>query len=197
MKRAAGFTLVEVLIALTLTGLLVVVLFSGFRVGIRSWQAVERHTARVEESRQLSGLLYRQLGQVLPVVLTPEGQFSQPGFRGEETRLRYVAPLSLSAGSLPYLFELESQWQGQPGVWARFAPYREDQSIEAMLAGTEFVQISKTLKLSFRYFNSETSPEWVSEYALEQLPQLVAVQLSGADQAWPLLVLSVTSVGAQ
>ncbi|MES2817371.1 MAG: prepilin-type N-terminal cleavage/methylation domain-containing protein [Pseudomonadota bacterium] len=196
-RRHAGFTLVEVLIALTLMGLLVVVLFSGFRVGIRSWQAVERHTARVEESRQISGLLYRQLGQVLPLMLNSEGGQQEPAFLGQATRLRYVAPLSLSSGNLPYLFELDSDWQGRPGVWARFVPYRADLTVEAMLAGAEFLQISQNLKLKFSYFSAQNTREWVPEYLMVELPELVSVELVNEDQAWPLLMLPITSVGQQ
>lgn len=195
--RQGGFTLVEVLIALTLMGLLVVVLFSGFRVGLRSWQAVERHTARVEESRQLSGLLYRQLGQVLPILLATEGGKQEPAFVGQATRLRYIAPLSLSSGNLPYLFELDSNWQGRPGIWARFAPYRAGLTVEALLADSEYVQISEKLKLRFAYFHAEFTREWVPDYLRAELPALVSVQLVNEDQAWPLLVLPVTAVGQQ
>ncbi|MET1079717.1 MAG: prepilin-type N-terminal cleavage/methylation domain-containing protein [Pseudomonas sp.] len=196
MSRSRGFTLIEVLIALSLTGLLVMVLFSGFQVGIRSWQSVERHTARVEEGRQLSSLLSRQLAQVQPFILGGE-QRSESAFLGEAKRLRYVAPLSISSGNLPYLFELVSEWQGQPGVWARFAPFREGQDAETILADAPFLQISQGLRLTFGFFNRETTEQWVPEYEYAELPQLVSVQMVGDDQAWPLLILPVTQVGPQ
>ncbi|NEX17237.1 MAG: general secretion pathway protein GspJ, partial [Halochromatium sp.] len=38
--RGRGFTLVELLIALSLIGIITLLLFSGLRLGSRSWEAV-------------------------------------------------------------------------------------------------------------------------------------------------------------
>lgn len=93
MKSARGFTLLEVLVALVLIGLLMVVLFGGFRAGINSWRIADQHSMRVEEPRQLSGLLYRHLGQLLPARFAADEQGNiQPSFTGEKGRMLYIAP---------------------------------------------------------------------------------------------------------
>ena len=45
--RVAGFTLLELLIAMSLLGFILALLFAGMRLGARSWDAGE---ARVEKS---------------------------------------------------------------------------------------------------------------------------------------------------
>lgn len=200
MTRARGFTLLEVLVALTLTSLLVVALFGGFRAGIRSWQTVERHTAQVEEPRQLSSLLYRHLGQMVPAAFgEQEGGWHDPAFFGEAERVRYVAPLAMSASGLPYVFELVSNQRGMPGVWARFAPYQEGKSADALLADAEFLQISKSLGVTFGYYgvgdDANEIPRWSTTYKSDQLPRLVSLQISGGQRAWPTMTFAVTQVG--
>ena len=47
-RAQRGFTLVEVLIAISLLGLMLVILFGGLRLGGRSWDAIEQRTGRAE-----------------------------------------------------------------------------------------------------------------------------------------------------
>ncbi|WP_263143279.1 prepilin-type N-terminal cleavage/methylation domain-containing protein [Pseudomonas sp. RIT-PI-AD] len=200
MKSNRGFTLLEVLVALTLTGLLVVALFGGFRAGIRSWQTVERHTALVEEPRQLSAMLYRHLGQMIPAVFGTNSEGGQEaGFIGEVNRIRYVAPLAMSANGLPYIFEMVSNREGQEGVWVRFAPYQADKPSEEQLAGSDFLQVSKTLDVTFRYFgvgnDSNGIERWSDTYSSNELPRLVSFRLAGSERAWPEMIFPVTRIG--
>lgn len=194
-----GFTLLEVLVALVLVGLLMMVLFGGFRAGISSWRAADQHAARVEEPRQLSSLLYRHLGQLLPVRFAADEQGNvEPSFAGGAERMLYVAPLSMSSGSTPYVFELISGWQGHRGIWARYAPYTSGKSADELLRGTDFTQISSSLQATFTYFGEGEAggdATWHDDYRNPQTPpKLVSVQLSGDGRQWPTLTLAVIQV---
>ena len=198
MRRERGFTLLEVLVALVLIGLLMVVLFGGFRAGIRSWQLAESHTTEIEDRRQLSGLLYRHLGQLrfaVPVI-SESGQLSS-FYLWEPSRLRYVAPLAMSTGGMPYVFELVSDAPGMPGIWVRFAPFDAQQPVEQAFAGVEFQQVSSDVRLLFHYFTrsfdqGDVPREWRELSGLDdETPSLVAVRFVGDDSGWPDLVLPV------
>lgn len=199
MKPVRGFTLLEVLVALVLVGLLMMVLFGGFRAGIRSWHASERHAAQVEEPRQISSLLYRHLGQLLPVTFAAdESGMIEPAFLGEANRIRYVAPLSMSAGGMPYVFELVSGWQGREGLWVRYAPYIAGRSAAALLQDSAFVQLSPALQATFAYFGvaeAGAEPAWHEAYLnAKEPPRLVSLRLSGDEQPWPHLTFAVVQL---
>ena len=103
----AGFTLVELLVALTLVGLISLVLFGGLRFGTRAWEA---GTSRGEESRRVAivqSLLRRQLSQaVLPARRSREVDAPQ-AFDGAAESIQFVAPLSAHVGfGGLYRFEL-------------------------------------------------------------------------------------------
>jgi general secretion pathway protein J len=107
VPRGGGFTLVELVIALTLIAIMAVLLFSGLRLGARSWDAVERRAERDAEVRAVVGFLTNNLRQLHPVVrVTPEG--SDIVFAGTASVMEYVAPLSafLGLGGL-YIQRLE------------------------------------------------------------------------------------------
>lgn len=199
LKNQRGFTLLEVLVALVLVGLLMMVLFGGFRAGIRSWHAAEKHTALVEEPRQISSLLYRHLGQLQPVSFAADEQgVIEPAFMGEARRMRYVAPLSMSSGNAPYVFELVSGWQGREGIWGRYVPYVSGRSAAELLREATFVQLSPTLQATFAYFGSAEEggePAWHDAYLdMQKPPRLVSLRLSGDGPLWPALTFPVVQV---
>lgn len=188
MKREGGFTLFEVLVALTLMSLLVVALFGGFRAGLRAWQVMDGHVARTEEPRQLSGLMYRHLSQLVPVMLRDENFRPMPAFMAERGLLRYAAPLAMSVGDVPYLVEIADGQGGKPGVWMRFAPVSKGAVVNEIFADATYQLVSKELSISFSYFHEG---EWRDALPSGQVPALISVQLKGGDVAWPRMVLPI------
>ena len=132
--------------------LLIMALFGGFRAGLRSWQSAEKHVAWVEEPRQLSALLYRHLSQFVPVAVGENWDGTMYLFSAAPERLLYVAPLAMSVGDEPYVFELVSGHDGQSGLWARFAPLTEDKTYSELLNDVEYVQISENVSARFHIF---------------------------------------------
>lgn len=202
MRKQHGFTLLEVLVALVLIGLLMVVLFGGFRAGIRSWQIAESHTSSVEEMRQLSSLLYRHLGQLQTAepMLSESGQ-ALPVYLWEASQVRYVAPLAISTGGTPYLFELISDAPGMEGVWVRFAPFRPGTAADQLFAEAQFQQVSSSVHFDFRYYTKSDDPAqpgaWSEAVNAEaSTPQLVSVRFRAEGKEWPELTFPILMSGA-
>src|SRR5262245_59023064 len=87
-RNSRGFTLIEVLVSLTIMALITGVAFSGLSAGIDSW---ERGTRRIQElDRRVS--VERLIGRQLP--LAAEGLFD-----GNNTALEFVSSYSLANGS--------------------------------------------------------------------------------------------------
>ena len=74
-RRSAGFTLIELMIALTLIALMVGLLFGGIRFADRTWERVDEVAARTSERRQVWRFLESRLQQArlvsLPDVFCP------------------------------------------------------------------------------------------------------------------------------
>ena len=66
MTRERGFTLLEMLIAMTLMALLAVGLTSGLRLGVRVWDGADERRLAVQEQQAAYILLRRTLTQLIP-----------------------------------------------------------------------------------------------------------------------------------
>ena len=64
--RQQGFTLLELLIALTLLGLILVLLFGGLRLGVRSWDASQQQIDTLNSLRSLESFLRREMSVAQP-----------------------------------------------------------------------------------------------------------------------------------
>jgi len=90
-----GFTLLEVMVSVTIMALICVILYSGFFTISRTWRRGEQNIQRSEQLRSVSELVRRQVGSIYPV--TPADDISQeesqeqpvPGFRPAGQRIPY------------------------------------------------------------------------------------------------------------
>lgn len=111
-STCAGFTLLELIIALLLLSMMLLLLFSGLRVSSRSWEAVEQQTAEFDRLRLVHGFLQRTLGQAQAIARNSD-QGRDLLFDGNETAIEFVSPMPsyLGVGGL-YLIRLEWFEQG-------------------------------------------------------------------------------------
>lgn len=201
-----GFTLIELLVALTLFGLLTLVLFGGLRFGVRAWEAAETRSGEISEIDAVQGFLRRQIGQM---VLPGEGPVAElidlsDAFLAEPERLRFVAPVPPQIGiGGHYRFELElvdDPAGPEPGrrLDLTWRLYRSDAEIpdepgeEDLLAGRKTL-LSGVETAEFAYFgrlDGETEGVWRDRWEEPRLPALVALRVAfGRDdgRVWPEL----------
>ena len=127
-RRQAGFTLVELLVAMTLLAFLSVALFGGLRFGARSWEAVVDSSAERDRIASTQTFLRDRLGQL--TVPGPAGlrQFDADGrLDGGPERVEFVAPWlsALSLGGL-YRFTLWHDDAGDGRLMLLWAPAEAD-----------------------------------------------------------------------
>jgi general secretion pathway protein J len=108
---AGGFTLIELIIALALVALITVLLFSGLRLGSRSWDGVDRVAERNAELRSARGFLNGALMQARDLVVRFADEDRQV-FAGNASSLEFVAPLSEHVG-VPGLYVLRLALEGR------------------------------------------------------------------------------------
>lgn len=88
-----GFTLVELLVALTLAGLVAMLAYGGLHVALRSWNSAELRQQEMERSYLTQSLLRRLLESPQNVSLRDDEDVQQVAFFGDEQQVIFVAYL--------------------------------------------------------------------------------------------------------
>jgi general secretion pathway protein J len=104
--HAAGFTLIEVILAVSILAVVVLLATAALRVGLRAWEAGQRRVDAQQESRALVELLSEALAGAFPY----QGRLGQNPdrvmlFEGEPEEVRFVTnapPLTLDAPAVPF-----------------------------------------------------------------------------------------------
>ncbi len=109
-----GFTLLELLIALALIGLMVVLLFGALRFASKAWASTEQRTERDAGIRLVYQYLADRMEQAKPVTAYVESQGEEVFFfTGQDDALEFVSPMPahLGVGGL-YIIRLQEQGGG-------------------------------------------------------------------------------------
>jgi general secretion pathway protein J len=100
-----GFTLLELILALSIVGAVLVIMFGGLRVGLAAWQRGEHRAADLDHARSLVLLLEHALEGAFPYrVTSDDGQGPRILFEGQPDRLILVtlSPPFPAAGSVAF-----------------------------------------------------------------------------------------------
>lgn len=92
--RQKGFTLLELLVGMSLTALLMASLVIGLRVASRAWERGEEHLQDLRKDRAQASLLTRQVASLVPyqvVSLVPELPGNFPILEATSSRLRFLS----------------------------------------------------------------------------------------------------------
>ncbi|NOR20341.1 MAG: prepilin-type N-terminal cleavage/methylation domain-containing protein [Xanthomonadales bacterium] len=100
-QKGAGFTLVELLLAITLMSILLGLTYTGLRAATRSSERGEKMLADGGEIRASHQFLRRQLNQMLPLAFGATGNNDNDRivFVGDAGSIQYVAPMPGYLGS--------------------------------------------------------------------------------------------------
>lgn len=195
--RERGFTLLELLIALSIVAALLAILLGGLRVGLAAWRQGEDRAEAHQHLRSLAELLSRSVAGTFPYRMAP-----QPGgsraiqFQGEEQRLAFVtlsppfplaAPIAFTAVTLAY----ESGERTGLSVKEKALPNLDPFEVE-----TPVLVDPAVTELTFRYLRPGGGWEERWDGAAENgLPQAVEIRLTtrinGRVETFPPLTVTL------
>jgi general secretion pathway protein J len=96
--RNRGFTLLELLISLTIVAMIVVIIFGAFRVGVRAWEKGEAEVDLRQRERIVLDLIKRQLSSLcLTEVQNRDQQII--AFKGDPKSIAFASGAPLTPGS--------------------------------------------------------------------------------------------------
>jgi general secretion pathway protein J len=89
----AGFTLLEILVAVTLLGLLSIALFGAVNAGAKGWGRAERHAAASTDATAVRDLLRRMIISAKPVFASTDPSTATVAFEGDASSLVLIGTL--------------------------------------------------------------------------------------------------------
>lgn len=200
-NREAGFTLLEIMVALVVLSMIMTTAFGALRMGERSWEAGLARANETETLRTVSGVLQRQFKQVLPLTWTEDAE-KTIAFSGTREQVRFIAPAPQHHGSTG-LFEYTLVVEPYESNARLVLYYRlHDPDSTGFQPGSSDRQkvllVDELNTASFGYYGSPVvgdPPQWHTQWNTdaEAFPQLVRARLvaNTGQRPWPELVLAL------
>jgi hypothetical protein len=174
-----GFTLVEVILAVSTLAVVVLLAASALRVGLRAWEAGQRHVNLQQESRAVVELVTETLAGAYPyrgrLGLNPQPVVL---FEGEADEVRFVTsapPLVLEAPAAPFhAVILGRSGEDELRLVERLVP-----ADEPFAPGSERVLSRSVVRFSLAY--RDEAGEWQERWdgrEAGRLPSAVRVELA-------------------
>lgn len=205
--RPRGFTLMEVLIALTLLSLLMLTLTSAVRGMGQTETRVESRIESMEDYRLINELLRQVLGQVSGQTFRPmlaDAASATAFFDGNAQALQWIGvmPARYGTGGRHYLRLAVEPLGGQARWVLRYAPWNGAPVFDQWDAASVQPLSQQPLAVSLQYRRPDTRqwlPAWppappgpgerVQRPPL--LPDAVRIDFDGPAPAWPPMFLAV------
>lgn len=199
----AGMTLIEILVAMTVLGFLVLAMGGGLRLALRSWDTVERRQDEAGGVMLAHRLVGRMLSEAYPVAVEKKTQAAALAFEGGPERLAFaaVAPPRFGGGGLVWIVLALEQGAGGKVLTMSLENYFAARS-GLSERREERVLLEGIGQARFAYFGAPAGEEladwqdaWTGEAALPMLVRM-DVQFAAADRrAWPGLVAALPVLG--
>ncbi len=97
-RSDAGSTLIELLISITIVGVILVIIMGAFRIGIRAWETGERDVESFQRQQIVLSILKRQLSSACLRPIAIEGHESFV-FNGKEGLVDFISSVSIIPGN--------------------------------------------------------------------------------------------------
>ncbi|MCF5466929.1 prepilin-type N-terminal cleavage/methylation domain-containing protein [Pseudomonas syringae] len=184
MKRTQrGFTLLEVLLVISLLGVLLVLVAGALLGANRAVLKAERYTVNLDETRAAQAFLRSSISQALPLDTSAEDDANSGFFEGSAQQLQFVATLpgELGGGIQVHTLGLKGP-EGHRSLQVSFAQVQSAANGISLTPWGEpqvLLQNVESLTFSYRGLNPKGKPTgWIAEWPWpNRLPRAVRIDL--------------------
>jgi general secretion pathway protein J len=188
-RRDAGFTLIELVVAMTILGTMMLLLYSGLSFGLRSWDAGDAVGRGAADRRIGEHFVRRELGELFPMRWKDSTRL-RFAFEGTPQLLRFVSsrPAGVAMGGLS-LVSLEVGGDARGGnrslVMRRAMPDDNADSFAPLEQAEPAVMIAGVDAVEFAYFGAEndfTDPKWNDDWPYPaRVPLMIRIRIKRTD----------------
>lgn len=187
-----GFTLLEVLVVMSLLSVVMLALGSALRTVAQTEERIDERLARADEMRIAVGFMRATLGRVSArkVAPPPPGALSVM-FSGGTDSVAWVGvmPARYGAGGR-FFFRLGLEPDNaQTALVIRFAPWADSASFPDWTRADFRILVRNATRLTLGYLDSEPSPaQWSAAWApFDRIPNQLQLEIETTAGAWPSL----------
>ena len=203
-----GFTLIEVVVTLTILGFILLIIFGAFRLGLSAWERGESTKEEYQKVRIISQLISQQIKSIVAYkIKTQQAEGNYLAFEGKAHSLRFVSALPIKAKQAEgfvyaiYDFKEGGSEGGRLVLYEQralnkdfFAEEPKEESAVSLLEGVSNVR--------FEYYREEDplknqKEEWVEEWNAKEereLPKTIRMTITQKDQKdkeeFPITILA-------
>ena len=184
--RQAGFTLLEVLVALAVLGFLVLALAQGVRFGLGAWDSQARLLGRTGDLDVADRTLRRIVAHLVPTDDT-----RMPGLRGTATGFEGVTELPIPAASPMRQAVVAVGIDRAQRLVLRWTPHLHARRLGPPPAPEESELLRGVERIEVAYWSAAAGGGWLPAWTRTELPDLVRVRLTFARndrRRWPDIV---------
>lgn len=191
-----GFTLIEVTITLTILGLIVLIVFGAFRMGVSAWEKGDSLKDEYEKVRIASQLISRQFKSIVPYrVKTEKAEGDYVAFEGKSQTVRFVSALSTRArrpeGFVYAIYEFKQEGRDEGHLMLYEMRALNKDLFEEHPKEEEGVSLCEGIsKVKFEYYREENTDKnqqagWVDEWNAKEekeLPRAIRMTMTYKDE---------------
>ena len=206
----SAFTLLELMVSLTLVGLIAAIIFGSLRIGSRAWERGERDVEAHQKVRIALDLIRRQLASTC--VREIQGPGEQPLLlKGDDKSLAFVSHTPLVPGNaFGMVYAVYRVQPGEDHQSERLAFYEKnvvllekDQDLDDPEEEELFELISEVQSIGFAYLKDQTegeTGEWQQTWDPEEekdFPRAVKVMLTEDAETAPITIIARIESGKE